>query len=508
MPAPEIVSPGSVVSEVRFVVRVGIVGYRGLTDRIAATKGWTPKQTQAKLVNELVTRLEHACTAIDLPFGARFTESFLATGDALLGFDTAKDADAFADEFLRRAAEERSKVTPTLARRQYQIVIHGDSRTKTAKLLMDLTRLAANPMPSSVVISSVVCDKLPAELRKKYRRRDAGLEGRPTFVRMAPLALGSAPRPRCFIVMPFAGRRNAEVLDLFIEPAIHEAGCDPQRSDWDRSLKITPQLLSSLQWDPKMIAYVGRPPWNANVMLEVGYRLAMQKPVVILREPKVKGEETLPFDLSDRRVVFLPRAGERDRKLIRSTIDQIRDLLAEEESTLGRVYPYPMATVRFRQVDGQGLLEYAESTPAADHLFQRDLEGITVQEFVSTITSLMSRPQYAAFETEQDQLIQQVHPMLFFKKPVPRATIPIVFTKAHPDRSLIGRAFLPIIVRVLPEGSGDFSLRVLYLDVTGGVKKEKDILVADLSQIRSAVPALPLGPRSRSQSRQPATDVR
>ena len=56
--------------------------------------------------------------------------------------------------------------------------------------------------------------------------------------------------------------------------------------------------------------------WNPNVMVESGYRLGLDLPIVFIREHVSQNEPLLPFDLFNLQVVELPTDDEEEKKRI------------------------------------------------------------------------------------------------------------------------------------------------------------------------------------------------
>jgi hypothetical protein len=108
---------------------------------------------------------------------------------------------------------------------------------------------------------------------------------------------------RAFIIMPFDPAFND--VHAAIKEALREVGdrVEATRLDEVRAAgNITEDMVSGLRECTVCIADVtGR---NANVMWEVGYAAALQKPTLVLQE----GIESLPFDISQLRVLRYDRA--------------------------------------------------------------------------------------------------------------------------------------------------------------------------------------------------------
>ena len=130
----------------------------------------------------------------------------------------------------------------------------------------------------------------------------------------ASLALNKALKA-CFVISPIGTptgetrRRGDYVLKTFIKPACLQAGYDAKRSDSLKDPDISRAIRDSLLGSPMAIAYLGSrfnclaqtngcstiPAWNDNVMVEVGYRLAAQLPLLLVcDDPSTGGNLDLP----------------------------------------------------------------------------------------------------------------------------------------------------------------------------------------------------------------------
>src|SRR5205814_5478054 len=100
------------------------------------------------------------------------------------------------------------------------------------------------------------------------------------------------------------------VYERLIQPACARTSVKPVRST-DVSGNRDAAISNGLASAPMVIAYLGVPPaWNTNVVLELGYRLAIGRPLIILSEPDASGQtpdyqKLLPFQLIYQNVLTL-----------------------------------------------------------------------------------------------------------------------------------------------------------------------------------------------------------
>jgi hypothetical protein len=108
-------------------------------------------------------------------------------------------------------------------------------------------------------------------------------------------------RPMAFIVMQFSSPYN-EVYSDVIRKLCEESGIDPVRADeiYGPGI-IIKDVVDRIAKSQVVIADIS--PTNPNVYFEVGYALALGKPIILLAQRRVP-DAPLPFDLSAFRVLF------------------------------------------------------------------------------------------------------------------------------------------------------------------------------------------------------------
>lgn len=283
--------------------------------------------------------------------------------------------------------------------------------------------------------------------------------------------------PECFVVSPFGGsdpalaERSKHVLDHYIHPACRRANYKAVRADQQLSTQIMPQVLKSLNESPMVVAYFGSPPWNSNVMIEVGFRMATGNPLVMLRDAPVDGEETvMPFDLHDYRIIYIPNKDTENNAAREERIEHIAETintLARDKNSSWWSSDHPLVQMVFNTSEGDGV--FMESTSEADNIFgeSETLKGLKLSAFISKLENSMPSSQYLKFAHEQEAIISSLVKPPFYIKQMPRAETPIVV-----EHNGSKDFFLPIIVQHKKLGDELF-LKVLYLDVAGAVEKKQ-----------------------------------
>ncbi len=332
-------------------------------------------------------------------------------------------------------------------------------------------------------LADYVSGKIVKETPKQRPRKFVfEADGHMVFARNSKVRLRKI-RKRCFVVSPLSGDdgRHDQVFRTYIEPACEKAGYTAVRSDMQLSQKILPELMGSLRSDPMVVAYLGRPPWNANVMVEVGFRLASGKPLVLIRESTDtdgRGEQPLPFDLHDHRVIFLPRTSEvdQDGEIIVQRVDQIAELIKERGQSKS-IWETPLARAKVKIDLENNIGKFFSASPMADRLFNcRDgLNGRELGDVINGLEGIMPRSQFLKFTDEQNRLIGQILGSGIMRsrrqRTIPYATRPIVFDRHELEPGYVQRAYLPVITRYSKQGM-ELWLDVIYLDVTKASERD------------------------------------
>lgn len=480
---------------IQFILEAALVNFDDLVVTAREAGQGSDVDGRAAVDREIEELLGRACEDVEIDFAGAEAEVTPNTGTAVLRVESADAADDLADAILRLSGRESSLKETALGPLVFRIGIHGGSRAKTLRILRRLARLTAAAHDRGVFVSSFVFERLSRSNQQRYHREEPVDENYDQLMGHRRLAwtrdrAAGGVAPNCFLIMPYNVPRSQEVLKTYVSPACKMAGVVAMRSDWEVSRDVIPQMLSALREEPLALAYLGKPPWNPNVMLEIGYRLAVGRPLVIVRDKPSGTEATLPFDLSNLRVIELPPegAGIPTPGEVKTSVAEItrtlRDRMLEKDAWS---HPHPTATAKFFIESGESI--YLESSEEADELFGMPLRGRSVRDFIERIGDLMSALQHKAFLEEQQKLFGQVIVPQFFKRgQVPTASIPIVLDAANDSGRAERRAYLPVIVNYCKLG-GEVVLRVLYLEVTGALReiegRDQGVFRVDLARRRA-----------------------
>lgn len=196
----------------------------------------------------------------------------------------------------------------------------------------------------------------------------------------------ASPPYDCFVISPIGQaetegrRRTTEVIEQYIKPACEGAKLTPYFVHEMQAGSIPQHITRALQTMPLAIAYLGDgPPWNANVMIEVGYRLGTGLPIVFLGGPSAKSQsEPLPFDLFDQHVIDLPGTnGPKERETMIVTI--VQGLRQAAGLHHGWIPLHASATIVIALGGETDQHLFTEASPQAERLFGlEDRVGMTV----------------------------------------------------------------------------------------------------------------------------------
>ncbi len=133
-------------------------------------------------------------------------------------------------------------------------------------------------------------------------------------------------RPRAFIVMQFSSPYN-EVYSHVIKSVCEELGIESVRADeiYGPGI-IIKDVTDRIARSQVIIADIS--PTNLNVYFEVGYALALNKPIILLAQRQVSGTQ-LPFDLSAFRVLFYDDTIGGKPKLEEGLRNHLREILGK-----------------------------------------------------------------------------------------------------------------------------------------------------------------------------------
>jgi len=262
----------------------------------------------------------------------------------------------------------------------------------------------------------------------------------------------------CFVITPYDENSN-EVYEEFIAPACDSVNYVPELARDQSTADIIDGIESSLSIAPMVIAYLGEGPnYNDNVILEIGYRFATKRPMLILVDQPDDGQKlVLPFHLGPKRVIRISLTSTKNQKL--KTIKEIANQIKAKDSKpyFQSTQPVVMIQCSSDSLDGNTAF-FVEASELSLKIFGSNLLNKSLNQFYSDLQTDMTASQYEAFMYDQRMLVTECK--IGNNKPI-IAEVPIIFKSGN----YTGRAFLPIIVKSIVVGNIK-EIWIMYLDVT------------------------------------------
>jgi ubiquinone/menaquinone biosynthesis C-methylase UbiE/nucleoside 2-deoxyribosyltransferase len=294
-------------------------------------------------------------------------------------------------------------------------------------------------------------------------------------------ACRSLPRGtrRCFVITPLGGPDSEQrahsdwIFRTLIAPACQRLlpRCLVVHPLDQEGADVWADISNALFSADHVVAYLGTPPWNANVMVEIGYRLATGKPLVILAP-----QGSLPFDLLNRRTIMLAEnpttmADADAAKAVNAIVEM---MTAREMQDLGWGDLRPTATIeldlRDVPVKHHSVGDASQETADLFDLPRTHLIGMSPEDLIEHLGSLMDERQHEAFIEEQARLYAQADVLSVAPRPL-HAEVPIFLTK-HRNPAFFHRAFLPAIL-MREQIENRLLTRVVYVDVSRQIRIDR-----------------------------------
>ncbi|MBV8488683.1 MAG: TIR domain-containing protein [Planctomycetaceae bacterium] len=260
-----------------------------------------------------------------------------------------------------------------------------------------------------------------------------------------------------------ARQRADRVLQSIIKPACQATGYETVRlHDLDQKTIVEP-IVSALNTHPLAIADLAAPPWDPNVLMEVGFRLAYGRPIVFLADTDPK-PDLLPLQLRNVHINTIDSAnpGQAD---VESLIQSIKRY-GPEVNYWASDYPTIEFSISFRSPDG-GRFIFANDKAAKLYGLggPEELIGRPVNEIDPRLKNFVPDEEYyKEYERDQDAILGKI----MTRDPDPKmASIPLWFTK-HDIETEIDNIYWPVLVQyryVSDEERADIVMRVIFINV-------------------------------------------
>jgi class 3 adenylate cyclase len=516
----------------RCVMRVDMSQFSRIQRELGNALG--PRQS-AGMVARLQNQIKQLLTDGFRKAGSSYERACLEFGGdgGIFLFDDAAEAHKVAVQILLRAEEENRAARAegvTTGMRCFRIgiafgLLSRDGEQRLAgPVIATAVRLEGGGPSGEVRISEEAYQRLPKEVRRLYggqeeipgKAHDPMIRAhRYAVVAPAPWAErgpdgndyepGECPPPapnpealgdvvtpaaleECFIISPIDPNdsRIAEVFEKLIVPACRLAGLEPRRADQIAGPERMPVITGHLSEAPFAIAYMGRPSpgWRQDVVLEVGFRMATGKPLVLISEMPTKGadgriptfKELLPFHLVHKTITEVADRPERALDKLMAEIRETRSNVPREQWSAS----HPIIELKFANID-EGIT-FIEISPKAKELFGAEYfrANTDLPAMRTAMKARMGEAQYNACRRDFRKTLAELQ--LRFsglldsegEPEVPMARVPIVF-REEAEKPAGEKRFghLPIIVRHSID-KGMTYVRILYLKVSSGLRLTKE----------------------------------
>ena len=258
-------------------------------------------------------------------------------------------------------------------------------------------------------------------------------------------------------------QRADRVLKSIIDPACEATGYEAVRANDLQAKTIVEPIISALNTHPLVIADLAVPPWNPNVLMEVGFRLATGRPIVFLADADPK-QEILPLQLRNVRIHIINSATP-GRADVDSLIESINKYILEVNSWESD-YPTIEFSISWRSPDG-GRFIFANEKAARLYGLTHpdDMIGRPVIEVDPGLKEFIPNEQYyEEYQRDQDAMLGRI----MKRDPHPKtASVPLWFTN-HKLNDQNDKIYWPVLTQyryTSSEDEADIVMRVVFINV-------------------------------------------
>lgn len=300
------------------------------------------------------------------------------------------------------------------------------------------------------------------------------------------------PRKRAFVIQAVGGegsrarRRANKVFEALIRPACEEAGYLPILAHELKTATITEPIISELSSGQMVIADLGGPDpyWNANVMIEVGFRLATGRPIVVLADKEV-GDAEFPLHLRNLRRVPI------DLENPSAAREELVDRIEANDAKVARrgwrsQFPFVEYCIG---AENETRTVYRDANSKAARIYgvesPDEIIGRPVIEVNSRVYGYMSPSHRKRLEEDQSKHYGRIwHTRPHGVDLEVEARVPLWFTDDHPFEEQRGKLYLPVISHYKEHKDEDSSIimRSVFIDITDW--KLGDLSIRDPEDVR------------------------
>jgi hypothetical protein len=218
------------------------------------------------------------------------------------------------------------------------------------------------------------------------------------------------------------------------------------------------------------------------VILEVGFRMATGKPLVLLSESPARGgdgriptfKELLPFHLVHKTVTEVPDRAERAVDKLVAEITEVRTKGIRESWPS----PHPIIEMKFSNIDVD--VQVTDVSDKGRALFGEEFfrQGVDLAAMRTAMKARMGEAQFMAVRKDFRKILAELQlrasGLIDADAEIPTARVPLMFKEESDKPAGEPRiAWLPLIVRHQID-RGTTYVRLLYLKVSAGLKLTKD----------------------------------
>jgi hypothetical protein len=260
-----------------------------------------------------------------------------------------------------------------------------------------------------------------------------------------------------------AERRHADrKRDEVIAPACAAEGYELVRADQFSTASLIEPITSALSTATLVVADLGTPPWNQNVLVEVGFRLARGLPIIFVADVDAT-PEALPIHLQHKRIIHITQDN------AQRSIDLLRRYLREQQGkSTAWESDYPLVEF-FLPLDGQGTARFIDVNQAAARLYG----FTTIDELLSTPLEKADQQLHGYMPDNHrtafidDQAVLAAAAVRRDRRNPVTASIPAWIYRGHPIQDQLGHVYWPVLLQhKFAKDDGGLVLRVAFLDVT------------------------------------------